>query len=112
MKKTTKTTYQYQPKEWQMNANSISGTKIQLWKNGIMLSLISIDSAREMISNKNAFVISNQAIGAMLNGAMKHDWRNCDERLYQLRILPQRPGNRHAMHRLQRIRHVAIRQYA
>ena len=68
MKKTTKKTYQYQPKEWQMNANNISGEKIQLWVNGIMRSLISYSEARQMIENKKAFVISNQAIGAMMNG--------------------------------------------
>jgi len=70
MKKTTKTTkYQYQPKEWQRDPKNINGTRVQYWANGIMVTAqMSIDTAREMIINGSAFVMTEQAIGQMVNG--------------------------------------------
>ena len=60
--------YQYKPLGWQLDSSKLDSDKIQLWKNGIMLTLIDKIDAVKLIDNKDAFVISSQAIGYMRDG--------------------------------------------
>lgn len=60
------------PQAWQLNPENVKTETVQYWRNGIMLTAqMSRMGAREMIRQKTAFVISDQAIGALINGEMK-----------------------------------------
>lgn len=60
---------EYKPKGWQLDPEMIDTEKVQYWHNGIMLTAnITRENAQRMITKNEAFVISSQAIGSMLNG--------------------------------------------
>jgi uncharacterized metal-binding protein len=57
------------PKEWQKNPEAIKTDKVQYWRNGIMLTAqMTKQTAQELVKNGSAFVICEQAIGALDNG--------------------------------------------
>lgn len=67
MKKITK--YEYRPSGWQINPETITSNKVQYWSNGTMITAqITNEKAKNMIKNGEAFAISSQAIGQMING--------------------------------------------
>ena len=61
--------YEYRPQGWQLDPSHIDSKKVQFWKNGIMVTAqMEKIAAQELVSNGNAFVITGQAIGAMVDG--------------------------------------------
>ena len=53
----------------QNNPDSIKTERVQYWRNGVMLTAqMSKSTARELVENGEAFVISSQAVGAMIDG--------------------------------------------
>ena len=54
-----------QPKAWQVDPANVQTAKVQYWRNGVCMSDVALDKAREMVANGSAFVISAQAIGAL-----------------------------------------------
>ena len=64
-----KNSKEYRPTASQMNPDRITTDTVQLWQNGIMVTaMIKNEEAKEMIKNRQAFVITEQAIGSMSNG--------------------------------------------
>ena len=56
----------YRPAEWQKNPQNVKASHVQFWRNGIMLTAqMNTQDARDMVSNSRAFVICDQAIGAL-----------------------------------------------
>jgi len=56
----------HQPKEWQLDPDSLETATVQYWRNGVMVSAqITLENARESVRNGTAFVISGCAIGAL-----------------------------------------------
>ena len=56
------------PKEWQLNPMILNtpDSKVQFWRDGVMITAqMSIERARDKVREGNAFVISDQAIGAL-----------------------------------------------
>jgi len=61
--------HEYRPSGWQLDANNIKTETVQYWQHGIMKTAqITNADARRMINDGVAFVISDQAIGAMVDG--------------------------------------------
>ena len=60
--------YEYKPTGSQLNPGVLNTEKVQLWKNGIMITLVLLDTAKKMVAEGTAFVITSQAIGYMYNG--------------------------------------------
>ena len=59
------------PQAWQRDPNQIDTSKVQFWANGVMASCnIMREDAQKMVTKGIAFVISGQAIGAIINGEM------------------------------------------
>lgn len=59
------------PKEWQKDSMRVTSPKVQLWANGVMRGLISLEAARYNVYYGHHFVISDQAIGELNdNGTM------------------------------------------
>lgn len=57
------------PQEWQKDPSNVKTSKVQFWTNGIMLTAQMTNAeARTLVANGTAFVISDQAIGALKNG--------------------------------------------
>lgn len=57
------------PKEWQKDPSNIKTENVQYWQNGIMVTArMSRKEAQELVSDGYAFVITDQAIGALKNG--------------------------------------------
>ena len=54
---------------WQHDPEQINTNNVQFWHNGIMVTAqMTKATAQEKVRNGTAFVISGQAIGAMVNG--------------------------------------------
>ncbi len=50
-------------------ANKIKTAKVQYWRNGIMLTAqMTREQARKLVDDGEAFVITGQAIGAIVDG--------------------------------------------
>ena len=63
-----KAIYQYQPNKWQRNPYEVQTETVQYWANGVMITLLSKAEARQRVEDGEAFVITDQAIGQMVNG--------------------------------------------
>ena len=61
----TQKSHLYRPTGWQLNFAYVNSQKVQYWSHGVMITLLSHKEAQELVSNKRAFVISDQAIGAL-----------------------------------------------
>jgi len=60
---------EYKPKDWQTDPRMIDTNKVQYWNNGVMLTaMMTKETAIEKVTNGEAFVITGQAIGTMVNG--------------------------------------------
>lgn len=59
------------PMAWQKDQNQLETKNVQLWQNGNMVGLISLQKARGMVNEGSAFVITGQAIGTLVNGFMR-----------------------------------------
>jgi len=53
------------PTAWQLDPNNIETERVQYWYQETMLTLLSNSDARTLVANGSAFVITDQAIGAM-----------------------------------------------
>ena len=59
------------PKDWQLNPDNIETVFVQFWRNGVMItSQMTNEAAKKAVKAGTAFVISGQAIGAMIDGKM------------------------------------------
>ena len=59
----------HRPAGEQLNPNRVETATVQLWRNGAMATAtLSNEAARQMVREGNAFVMSAQAVGAMVNG--------------------------------------------
>ena len=64
---TRKTTHTLQ--DWQLDPNRITSETVQYWRNGVMLTAqMRRAEARERVRTGLAFVMTSQAIGALVNG--------------------------------------------
>ena len=61
MRKPTK----YYPPPEQRDPGRLTTEEVQFWYNGVLLSLLSLEEAREKVQRGEAFVITSQAIGAL-----------------------------------------------
>lgn len=61
----TRKTFVPDLKPWQLTGKSLKTSKIQLWRNGVMATVIDRPTACRIVSEGRAFVISEQAINAM-----------------------------------------------
>ena len=60
-----------QPQPWQTNPDNITATRLQYWHSGTMLTTgMSKERARTLVAEGKAFIINDQAIGAMVSGQM------------------------------------------
>lgn len=56
----------YRPSGWQLDPEQIKTDKVQFWRHGVLVSgYFSKERAKEMVRAKTAFVMSDQAIGAL-----------------------------------------------
>lgn len=56
-------------RDWWRDPENVKTEMVQFWRMGVMVTaMMSLEKAREAVRNGNAFVISNQAIGHMVNG--------------------------------------------
>lgn len=54
------------PQDWQMDVRNILTERVQYWRNGVMVSgEMSKGEAQRLVATGAAFVISEQAIGAL-----------------------------------------------
>jgi hypothetical protein len=61
--------YDYQPSGKQLDAEQVTSRRVQLWRNGVMITaMLTLTEARQMVTERTAFVISDQAIGTMIDG--------------------------------------------
>lgn len=60
------------PSDWQTEPSRVTTARVQHWANGVMTTAqMPLDLARELVEKGAAFVICDQAIGALgLDGAM------------------------------------------
>lgn len=59
------------PKDWQKDPKQVTTPFVQYWRNGVMITAqVTNEKAREMVKNGVAFVMTDQAIGAMIDGQM------------------------------------------
>ena len=59
----------HRPTEQQMNPSRVETATVQFWRNGVMATAqMTRETARQMVREGQAFVISGQAVGAMENG--------------------------------------------
>jgi len=64
-----KTRAEYRPTDWQMNPDCVTNSRVQYWRNGIMAAgRLTQAEARKLVADKMAFVISEQAIGCLIDG--------------------------------------------
>ena len=60
---------EYRPTGHQLDPKRIETDTVQYWRNGVMMTAqMSNATAQEMVRDGRAFVISSQAIGAIING--------------------------------------------
>jgi hypothetical protein len=62
MKKTKKI---FKPASWQLEPERLTAQRVQLWREGIMLTLISLQDAQDMVRQGRAYIISSTAIGIL-----------------------------------------------
>ena len=60
-----KTRRDYRPAGRQLDPAFVVTDRVQLWRNGVLLSVLSYEEAEEMVRDGRAFVICGQAIGAL-----------------------------------------------
>lgn len=54
------------PQKWQTNPKNVNTDRVQYWRNGILHQAdMNLDVARSLILQGKAFVITDQAIGAL-----------------------------------------------
>jgi hypothetical protein len=54
------------PKEWQRNPDHLKTSRVQYWRNGIMVTAqMTLETAQQVVQDGQAFVICEQAIGAL-----------------------------------------------
>lgn len=59
------------PKAWQTDPSNITTDRVQFWSNGVIVTAqMSKTAAQEAVSEGRAFVITEQAIGAIVNDQM------------------------------------------
>lgn len=58
------------PKDWQLNSKHVTTAQVQFYAAGVMSSVMPLDEARTLVDQKQAFVISDNAIGLLTNGRM------------------------------------------
>ncbi len=59
----------YYPQAWQTDPSLIDTETVQYWRDGVMLTAqMKKERARELVETGQAFVITGQAIGTILNG--------------------------------------------
>ena len=57
------------PRPDQQDPNRVTSRNVQYWRNGVMMTAqMTQDQARQQVSNGSAFVISSQAVGALVDG--------------------------------------------
>ena len=60
------------PQQWQQDPNQVQSERVQFWSNGVMVTAqMSCSEAQDRVWTGRAFVISSQAIGAMVAGEMR-----------------------------------------
>jgi len=52
----------WEPSAWQKDPNNLKTNKVQFWKNGIMLGLLSLSEAKRLVREGKAFISTSQAI--------------------------------------------------
>ena len=70
MKRNKKKYEFYHPHGWQLDPTALctQSSEVQYWRNGLMAGVIAKSKAMEYIADGVAFVMSEQAVGAMSNG--------------------------------------------
>ena len=59
------------PQGWQRDPNQVQSDYVQFWSNGVMVTAqMSCSDAQDRVWTGRAFVISSQAIGALVDGKM------------------------------------------
>lgn len=53
------------PADWQLDSTNIKTNKVQYWRNGVMAQILDKDRAIALVNQKKAFVMCDQAIGAL-----------------------------------------------
>jgi len=61
----TKKVYRYKPTPEKLNPAWVTTSRVQFWRNNVMIAVISLAEAREMVENGQAYVINDCAIGAL-----------------------------------------------
>lgn len=62
---------EYRPHSWQLDPNALctKSNEVQYWHNGLMVTgQMPKAKAQALVANGEAFVISEQAVGAMVDG--------------------------------------------
>jgi len=52
----------WEPSAWQKDPNNLKTTKVQFWKNGVMLRLLDLQEAKRLVAEGRAFISTVQAI--------------------------------------------------
>jgi hypothetical protein len=58
----------FTPSDWQRDPMQLTTNRIQYWHLGNMCSLMTLEGARHSVQHGYAFVINDQAIGALIDG--------------------------------------------
>ena len=59
----------HRPTGWQLDPSRVTTATVQMWRNGVMVTaMMSNEAARQAVREGRAFVMSSQAVGAMVNG--------------------------------------------
>ena len=53
---------------WHFNPDNIETSRVQFWVNGLMMTRVDNAEARRLVRVGRAYVITAQAIGALING--------------------------------------------
>ncbi len=62
----------YRPTGWQLDPSRLTTSTVQYWSNGVMLTAqLSLEDARRLVRGGMAFVICNQAVGALIDGVAR-----------------------------------------
>ena len=57
----------FEPLAWQFDPLRLKTDKVQFWQKGLMMGLVDLSVARELVAEKQAYVMCDQAI-AFYNG--------------------------------------------
>jgi hypothetical protein len=58
---------------WQLEPERLTAQRVQLWRDGIMLTLISLQDAQDMVCQGRAYIISPRAIEILKQEEEKND---------------------------------------